>query len=202
MAFRPLVRQLDLLARAPSFRSLFFATFGSGAGTWLAFVALTVDVFDRTHSGEWVSALLVADFLPTIAIGLLLGSLVDRLSRRRLMIGADLVRLAVFCALPFARSAGAIVALAGVAGLANGLFRPAVYAGLPNLVADDELPHANSLLQTSENVSWAVAPVVGGALVAAAGPDLGYWVNAATFLASALLLLGIPAGRLQAATAA
>jgi MFS family permease len=97
---------------------------------------------------------------------------------------------------------GALIALAAAAGLANGLFRPAVYAGLPNLVRDDELAEANSLLQTSENVSWAVAPVVGGALVAAAGPHLGYWVNAATFLGSALLLLGIPAERLQAATAA
>src|SRR5919199_2158977 len=188
MAFRPLVRQLDLLARAPSFRSLFFATFGSGAGTWLAFVALTVDVFDRTHSGEWVSALLVADFLPTIAIGLLLGSLVDRLSRRRLMIGADLARCAVFCALPFATSATAIVALAAVAGFALGFFRPAVHASLPNLVDDDDLPRANALFQSIENVTWAAAPLVGGALVAAAGPHLAYWLNAVTFVVSAAFI--------------
>jgi len=94
---------------------LLLATFGSGLGTWLAFVALTVDVYDRTHSGPWVSALLIADFLPMIAIGLLFGPLVDRLSRRGLLVAADLARFVVFCALPFATSAGQIVALAAAA---------------------------------------------------------------------------------------
>src|SRR5437588_10002033 len=64
---RPSVRrQLELFHRSPSFGLLFLATFGSGLGTWLAFVALTVDVYDRTHSGPWVSALLIAAFLPMI----------------------------------------------------------------------------------------------------------------------------------------
>jgi MFS family permease len=196
-----LPRQLDLLGRAPSFRLLFLAAFGSGLGTWLAFVALTVDVFDRTHSGRWVSWLLIADFLPTIAIGLFLGPLVDRFSRRAMMIASDLVRCGVFAALPFAQSAGQIVALAAVAGFATGFFRPAVYAGLPNLVDDHDLPHANSLLQTIENVTTTAGPLVGGVLVAASGPDAAYWINAATFLVSAALIFGIPGRLLQAAAA-
>src|SRR5207247_814219 len=85
----------------------------------------------------------------------------------------------------------------GVAGFATGFFRPAVYAGLPNLVAEDELARANSLIQTTENVSWTIAPIIGGALVAASGPDLAYWVNAASFLLSALLVLRISAPSLQ-----
>ena len=71
----------------------------------------------RPHRlGTWVSALLIADFLPIILIGILLAPLVDRLSRRRLLIGSDLVRRGVFCALPFAGSATAIVVLAGDRG--------------------------------------------------------------------------------------
>ena len=172
----------------------FLATLGSGIGTWLAAIALTVDVYDRTHSGEWVSALLVADFLPGIFVGLLLGSLIDRLSRRRLMMGADLVRLGVFCALPFIGSVGAIVAAAAVIGLANGFFVPSVHAGLPNLVAEDELVPANSLFQTADNLSWAVGPLLGGALVALQGPHLAYWLNAATFLGSANIIEGVVKG--------
>src|SRR5439155_991329 len=176
---------------------LFLATFGSGLGTWLAFVALTVDVYDRTHSGPWVSALLIADFLPMIAIGLLFGPLLDRLSRRWLVVAADLVRFGVFCALPFATSAAQIVALAAAAGFATGFFRPAVYAGLPNLVDDADLPRANSLLQTLENVTTTAGPLVGGILVSTSSPDTAYWINAATFVVSALLLLRIPARLLQ-----
>src|SRR5215218_3055114 len=144
--------------------------------------------------------------LATLASGLgtwlASGTLVDRTARRRLMIGSDLVRVVVFLALPFAGSAGMIVALAAVAGFATGFFRPAVYAGLPNLVADEDLANANSVLQTIENAAWAVGPLLGGVLVAATAPDAAYVINAITFLASAALLTRIPGRLLRAAAAA
>jgi MFS family permease len=194
-------RQLRLLARESSFRSLFLATLASGLGTWLALVALQIDVLGRTHSPMWISVLLIADILPMLLLGLIAGPLVDRLSRRRLMIGADLVRFGVFCALPFAPNATTIVALAALAGIATGFFRPAVYAGLPNLVDDGDLPRANALLQTIDNSTWAIGALLGGALVGAQGPHLAYWLNAATFLASAALLASIRQRLMQVAKA-
>ena len=185
--------------RSDSFRLLFLSSFVSSFGTLVAAVALTVDVKDRTDSGFWVSALLVADFLPAILVGLTLGPLLDRLSRRGLMVGADLVRAAVFCALPFAANAGTIVALAAAAGLATGFFRPAAYAGVPNVVTEDELPTANSLLQAVENLSWAVGPIVGGLITAAAGPHAAYWINGASFLVSGALIVRMPRRLLQSA---
>jgi MFS family permease len=189
-------RQFGLLGRAPSFRLLFLSTFASGLGTWLAVIALSVDVYARTHhSAKWVSALLIVDFLPAILIGLFLGPLVDRVSRKLLMAGADVVRLAVFCALPFADSPGAIVGLAAVAGVATGFFQPAVYAGLPNLVAEEDLAAANSLRRSTDYVTTILGTLAGGIVTSASGPHLAYWLNAASFLASALLLVRIP-GRL------
>ena len=156
--------------RLSGFRNLFFATLCSSAGTLIAAVALTIDVQQRTNNGLWVGAVLVVEFLPTVIVGLLLGPLLDRLDRKSLMIAADAVRVGVFVALPFAPSAGWVVALAAVAGLANGFFRPAVYAGVPNLVPDHELPRANALLQGIENLSWIYGPLLGAALTGAAGP--------------------------------
>ena len=193
-------RQLAPL-RVSGFRLLFLSTLGSSLGTLIAAIALAIDVKDRTNSGLWVGAVLIVEFLPTIFVGLTLGPLLDRFERRKLMIGADLVRVAVFCALPFATSPGAIVALAAVAGLANGFFRPAVYAGVPNLVPEEELPEANALLQTVENVSWMIGPILGGLLTAASGPNAAYWINAVSFLISAALVARIPARKLQSATA-
>jgi MFS family permease len=195
-------RQLDLLGRAPSFRLFFLATLSSGLGTWLAVVALTIDVFDRTQSAKWVSALLIADFLPSVAIGLLFGPLIDRFSRRGLMIAADLARCAVFVALPFADSATAIVALTAVVGFATGFFRPASYAGLPNLVGESDLAAANSLVRSGEYLSIMVGTLLGGVITAASGPEPAYWANAVTFLFSAALLARIPARLLQASRAA
>ena len=193
---------MNLLRREPSFLRLFLATIGSGAGTWLALVALEVDVFERTGSSAWIAALLIADLLPTFAIGLLVGPLVDRLSRRSLMVNADLVRFGAFAVLPFTTNATQVVVLAAIVGVATGFFRPAVYAGLPNLVQDSDLPNANSLLQAADNITWALGSLAGGALAAAAGVDAAYWFNAATFLLSAGLLIGIPQSLLQAAAAA
>ena len=189
--------RLGLLRRSPSFGLLFLATAGSSFGTYLAAIVLTVDVFDRTGSGVWVAALLIADFLPIVLIGLLLGPLVDRLSRRRLMVVSDLARVGVFAALPFVDSPAGIVALAGLAGVATGFFRPASYAGLPNLVPDEELTNANSLLQTVETLAWMIGPVVGGLMLTIWSPSVPYAVNAGTFLVSALLVARIPEYQLR-----
>jgi MFS family permease len=185
----------------PGFRNLFLATLGSSFGTLLAAVALAIDVKDKTssspYSGVWVAAVLIVEFLPTIIVGLLLGPLLDRLDRRSLMVAADALRVCVFAALPFAPNALTVVALAFVAGLATGFFRPAVYAGVPNLVPDGELPAANALLQTVENLSWAIGPLVGGILTAVAGPSAAYVINAVSFVVSMLLVLKIPPRLLQ-----
>jgi hypothetical protein len=129
-------RRLALL-RESRFRLLFFATFASGLGNWLAVVPLQIDIYDRTHSAGGRPATR-RERLPG-CFGVLLGPLVDALSRKGLMICSDLGRLAVFVALPFVGSAAWIVALAAVAGVGTAFFRPAVLAGLPNLVADDDL---------------------------------------------------------------
>jgi MFS family permease len=148
-----------------------------------------------------VSALLVADFLPSVAIGVLFGPLIDRLSRRRIMVVADLARVGIFVALPFTTSPTQIVVLAAAAGFATGFFRPASYAGLPNLVDPADLPSANALLRGGEYFSWTIGTAVGGILVAFAGPDPAYVVNAATFLVSALLILRVAPRLLQEAAA-
>jgi len=187
--------------RVAGFRLLFLSTLASSFGSLLAAIALAIDVKDRTDSAIWVGGVLVVEFLPVVIVGLTLGPLLDRLKRRDLMVAADLLRVAVFCALPFATNAAEIVLLALVAGLATGFFRPAVYAGVPNLFAPEELPDANALLQTVENVSWAAGPVLGGLLTAAAGPHAAYWINAASFLVSAAFVSRIPVNLLQSSTA-
>jgi MFS family permease len=183
--------------RHDMYRLLFSATLVSGLGTWMATVALTVDIDRRTNSTWWVSGLFLVTFLPTIVIGLAAGPLVDRLSRKRLIVAADLVRLVVFALLPFAGSAAVILVLAGVAGVANSFFRPAVLAGVPNLIDESELAAGTSLLQATDWIATAAGPVIGGAIVSATGPHAVYWINAATFLFSAALLVRIPAGYLQ-----
>ncbi|HET7515462.1 MAG TPA: MFS transporter, partial [Gaiella sp.] len=189
--------RLSLLRRNRGFALLFWATAGSAMGSYLAALALSVHVYDETGSGRWLAALLIADFLPIVLIGLALGPLVDRLSRRRLMITSDLVRAATFAVLPFVDEPSAIVAVAAVNGIATGFFRPAVWAGLPNLVSEEDREQATSLLTTVENVAWTIGPAIAGLLLASDGVDLAYWTNAATFLLSAVLVARIAGSALR-----
>jgi MFS family permease len=143
--------------------------------------------------------LFIVTFVPSIFVGLFAGPLVDRLSRKMLLVTSDAVRLAVFALLPFAHRPIVMIALALVAGVANSFFRPAVFAGVPNLVDDRELDTATTLLLSTEWVAVAIGPLIAGSLVSLSGPHVVYWMNAATFLLSALLILRIPKFLLQSA---
>jgi len=89
------------------------------------------------------------------------------------------------------------VALATVAGFATGFFRPAVLAGLPNMVADEDLGDANAMLRSAEYIGWTLGTLFGGVITAASGPHLAYWLNAASFLVSELLVVRIAASVFQ-----
>ena len=91
--------------------------------------------------------------------------------------------------------------LAAAAGFATGFFRPASYAGLPNLVTAADLADANSRLRAGEYLSWTIGTAFGGLIVAASSPDVAYWVNAVTFLFSAGFILRIAPSLLQATRA-
>lgn len=193
----PLRRQLGLIRRAGSFRLLFAATLGSGIGNWMATVALVADLDKRTNSTWWVSGVFVVTFVPPVVVGLIAGPLIDRLSRKRLVVASDVVRFGVFALLPFVTSAFEIIVLAGVAGIATSVFRPAVLAGVPNLVPGEDLGHATSLLQATDWAATAFGPAVAGTLITLSSTNIVYWINAGTFAFSALLLLRIPSRLLQ-----
>jgi MFS family permease len=189
--------QLSLLRRSPDLRRLLTARLVSEAGTWLAYIALTVDVYRRTHSGVWIAALLLAEQAALLVVGFTLGPLADRCSRKMVLVVSDCLSGAVFAGLVLARSPLEIVGLAALAGAVGALYQPALGAALPNLVSADDLPVANALTQTVATGGLAVGPLAAGSLIAAFGPGGAYAFNAASFVLSALVLTRIAPGRLQ-----
>jgi MFS family permease len=179
------------------FRLLFTATLGSAIGTYATTIALTADIDGRTNSTWWVALLFIVTFMPKIFVGLLLGPLIDLLSRKALIVGSDVVRLVVFALLPFAHHVGTMIVLALMSGIADSFFRPAVFAGAPNLVDERDLDSATTLLQGTEWLAVSTGPLIAGVLVSLSGPHAVYWMNAATFLFSAALLMRIPRRLLQ-----
>ena len=177
------------------YRLLFAGRAISSTGDWLYNVALLVFVFERTGSAAWVAATTVVKLAPVIPLGPIGGALADRYDRRRLMIVTDLGRGGLMVALTALVLLEGPVALALViAGASTALTTPhipALEALTPALVPEQDLPAANALNSTMDNVAVALGPFVGAVLIAIGSAPLPFAVNAATFLLSAGLVAAI-----------
>jgi len=174
-----------------SFRSLFYARLISALGTWTAFFAVRIALYNQTDSAWWVSILLFAELVPGVILGIAVGPLIDRWPRRRMMVLSDLGGAVCFGALPFVDSPAGICAISALAGFSAAFFRPACYASIPNLVREDSTIAANALVQGAENLSTLLGPVIAGVGIVLLGPDTVYVLNAVSFVISAFLLLRI-----------
>jgi MFS family permease len=174
-----------------SYRNLLLARLISALGTWTAFFAVRIALYNQTNSAWWVSILLFCELLPGVVLGIAVGPLIDRWPRKRMMILSDLGGAATFAVLPFVHSPAAICALSAVAGFSAAFFRPACYSSIPNLVREDSVIAANALMQGAENLATLMGPVLAGVGIALLGSSTVYGINAVSFLVSALLLVRI-----------
>jgi MFS family permease len=186
-----------LIRTSRDLRALLAARTVSELGTWFAYVALTVTVYDRTGSATWVSALLLLDVLPGIVLGLLVAPLLDRWVRKHVLVGAELAGGAAFAALVFTHSLTALFALAAVAGVCGSIVRPGIRAAVPSLVDDADLPRANALVRSTSAAAILAGPPVAGLLVATVGTHAVFGVNACSFALSAAVIARIPQVKLQ-----
>jgi MFS family permease len=173
--------------RQPLFRRLWVAQLGSNVGTWIQSVAAVWLMLTLSSSSVLVALVQTASTLPIFLFGLPGGALADVLDRRRLLIGTE--AWMVVCATALGVTAALdVVTPALLLGLTFGLGvgvalnQPAWQAIQPELVPEEELPEAVALGGVSINLGRAVGPAVGGALVVAAGPDVAFLVNAASYI--------------------
>ena len=177
-----------VLAR-PAYRRLFVAQTVSRWGDTFNTVALVVLVFRLTGSGLGVTGAVIAEIAPVLLLAPIAGAVVDRLPRVRVMIAADLWRMALAAALPLVDHQ-LVAVYAVVFGLAAGgvFFNPAASSVLPGIVDEEELIAANSGLWSAAVISQIALAPLAGALVAAVGVAPAFLGNAASFAASALVL--------------
>jgi len=186
---------LAVLRSRPSFRRLFLANAQSQLGSGAAYVALLLLAFHRLHSGWAVALVLLGDFLPGIVLSAPFGALADRCDRRRLAIAADVIRAGAFVGIALVPSFASTIIFALLAGVGTSLWRPAVNAALPGLVAADERSAATAAWGLCMNVGMTAGPALSALALLFASPGLVLVVNAATFAVSALLISNVALGR-------
>jgi MFS family permease len=171
------------------FRALWIAQILSVAGDQLARVALTLLVFDRTHSTVLAAATFVASVVPTFVGGLALSGLADRLPRREVMIACDLgsAVLVALMALP-ATPIGVQVGLLFVVTLVGAPFSSARAAVYPDVLSGDRYVVGTAITITTLQFAQVVGFAAGGAVVGLFGVRTSLLADAATFIVSALII--------------
>ena len=191
---------LSLLRKNVGFRRLWLAHAISRSGDAFNTVAIVVLVFRLTGTGRGVAGAVMFEVLPVLLIGPVAGLAADKMPRLRLMVGADLVRAGAAASLILATtSVPAVFAVSFILSAAATVFNPAASSLVPDLVDDEDLITANSALWTVAVIAQiALAPVAGWVVAGGGGARVAFAVNAATFIVSAILLVGLHEGRTPA----
>jgi dTMP kinase len=199
----------DLLTH-PGFSRLLAAMSVSSLGDWVGFVAVLALVTRIGGKGAVAyfatSGVMLVRMLPAVLFGPLAGALVDRFDRKRIMVVADLSRGALYASMPFLPHLWAIYSLSFAIECLSLLWTPARDASLPNLVPQRQLSNANSVglfttygtLPLGGSV-FAILAFVSANLLGANvhyfrnnQESLALWLDAGTFLFSALMVSRIP----------
>ena len=180
--------------RLPGFRRLLVSQAASEIGDWMTNVALILLVFRLLDHPAAASLVLLAKLLPRALLYPIGGLLADAFDRRALMIGADVLRAGLALSLLLVQSPDGLwwaLTATALAQVLASLFNPAVMAVVPSLVPEERLGSANALLGAVRQSAFVFGPLLGAIAVGLGGVGLAFILDAATFVASALLLIGM-----------
>jgi len=175
------------LRESPEYRRLIIAGALSAVGSRMTAVAVPIQVYVLTHSSLAVGLLGLAVAVPLITLGLLGGSFTDAVDRRTVV----LVTSSLLAVISLAFAAQALLDLRQVwllyvlTACRSGLFaidQPARRAFIPRLLPPDLFPAAAALSFLSFQISLIVAPLLAGVVIAAAGLQTAYFVDAVSFV--------------------
>jgi MFS family permease len=184
------------LATNAPFSAMWLGQVVSSLGDRVHQVALVFLVASATNYSPLALGIVFAAMtVPTFLVGPVAGALVDRWDRKRVMVGSDLIRAGIVCLIPVASgiSIGIVFGLVFVLAAVSSFFRPARAAALPQVVPDEDLLTANSAMWIADTVSDLVGYSLGGLFVAFLGSSLvlAFWIDGASYLASAALVAAI-----------
>ncbi|CAG0932358.1 hypothetical protein TFLX_02562 [Thermoflexales bacterium] len=175
------------------FRALWLGYSAFMLGNQFYFVALTWLLLDLTDSGALLGSVLVVAAIPRMVFMLIGGAVVDRFSPRPVLrVFSSAVTIVVgTLTLLLSREAlgiGALYVIAALIGLCDAFFYPAATASVPKMIDQAQLPAANALIQTGDQITQIAGPTLAGVLIGLAGLPLAFAINTAFFATGAIFL--------------
>jgi MFS family permease len=181
-------RQTFASLSTPNYRRFIGGQAVSMAGTWMQAIAQSWLVLELTGSATAVGLVVALQTLPILLFGPYAGVVVDRLDKRRLLIGLLLVASALAMVLGVLTATGTVqlwqvYVLAFGLGAVSSVETPARQTFVLELVGPDNLRNAVSLNSVLVNVARAVGPALAGIVIATGGMAVCFLLNAVSFAA-------------------
>ena len=182
--------------RHPPFALFWFSRGVSTIAFQMQAVAVGWQMYALTGSAFDLGLVGLVQFLPMVALTLLVGHVADRYDRRRIVAACQLLEAGAVAALALGSVAGwlgreGVFALVALIGAARAFEAPSMAALLPNLVPRPMIQAASAWSASANQTAQIVGPAIGG-LLYAFGPGASYGSAAALFLLAACLAMAIP----------
>jgi len=187
---------LAILAKNKSFRYLWTGQLISALGDRLTQMGILVFVMVAGHDkGDKIAMITFFSLLPFLIFGPLFGIIVDRYSRKNLMLLADLARAILVFFIPLiwlnTHSILLIISWFFLLGTFTAVFSPAKMSIIANITNKDALLEANSAIVTTGLVATLVGTLIAGAVIKLSGIKSAFYINGLTYIISALFILKI-----------
>ncbi len=186
--------------RSPRFARLYAAQTVSQVGdalTWVGLALLAYQLTGGEDAAVVLGAALTLRVLAFVVFSPLAGVIADRINRKWLLVGCDLGRMAVIGLLPFVHAVWQVYLLMFLVNALTAFFTPTNQATVPMVVGQADSGPAFALSSATTELINIIGPGLAGIVAALLGGRNLFFVDAASFLLSGLLILTLPA--LQAA---
>ncbi|MDH3499711.1 MAG: MFS transporter [Acidimicrobiia bacterium] len=171
----------------PRYRALWIAAIFSNVGSFLQTVAGSWLMKELTDSSAtWVGLMVASNLLPLLFLSLIAGVVADMFGKAKVMLWAQVLMGSAAAAMALATfldviTPGLLLSLGLLLGVGMAFNLPAWQSLVPDLVPRGMVASAVALNSAAFNVARAVGPALGGLIVATAGPELGFGLNALSY---------------------
>lgn len=190
------ITALKVLRSNPGFSSLVAAIGISSLGDPLTQVASLISIYVKTHDPVYVALGFIVQAVATILVTSLVGGIADRLPRRGLVAGLELLRAAGLIATPFLIGLDwwLVVPILFLLSSINALVQPAKQAAVPSLVSSGQVGKANAVVAATSMLGGSVGFGVAAAILSRFPESINmlFVADALTFIVGAVIILGIP----------
>jgi len=175
------------------------------SGSQVTALALPTIAVLRLHAGPaGTSFLFAASYAPAALLGPFVAPLIDRLSQRTVLAGADLLRAAILSTVPVSAALGLLsfdqlVVVAALVGLLQVLFDSSASTLVARATPPDQLARANGFVQGAQSIGSLAGPGLGGVVIGLVGAATAVILDVISYGLSAALLATLAAARRPAA---